>query len=132
MHDGSKYSHASCLMNTRYNQYGGEGQRAVGGVEAGPPLQTLLLDHTIRFRQHLASFTDCVVVLLRKWLLVITIIIENTRSSLRSLSLDASAEMAAGVRWRRTRSYLDKAEVLPQDLPRRLQLHAQGILGIYF
>jgi hypothetical protein len=25
---------------TRYNQYGGEGQRAVGGVEAGPPLQT--------------------------------------------------------------------------------------------
>ena len=53
-------------MNTRYNQYGGEGQRAVGGVEAGPPLQTLLLDHTIRFWQHPASSTDCVVVLLRK------------------------------------------------------------------
>ena len=50
----------------------------------------------------------------------------------RSSSLGASAERAAGVCWRWTRSYLDEVEVLPQDLPRRLQLHAQGILGIYF
>ena len=116
---------------TRYNQYGGEGQRAVGGVEAGPPLQTLLLDHTIRFVQHPASSTDCVVVLLSKLLEVMTLLIEYTRSSLRSSSLGASAERAAGVCWRRTRSYLDEVEVLPQDLPRRLQLHyEQGLITI--
>ena len=108
---------------TRYNQYGGEGQRAVGGVEAGPPLQTLLLDHTIRFRQHPASSTDCVVVLLRQLLVVNTLFIENAESSLRSSSLGASAERAAWVCWRRTRSYLDEVEVLPQDLPLHLQLH---------
>ena len=90
------------------------------------PLQTLLLDHTIRFVQHPASFTDCVVVLLSKLLEVMTLLIEYTRSSLRSLSLGASAEREAGVCWRWTRSYLDEVEVLPQDLPRRLQLH-QGI-----
>jgi hypothetical protein len=67
---------------TRYNQYGGEGQRAVGGFEAGPPLQTPLLDHIVRFAPHPASSTDCVVVLLSKWLLVITLLIDNTRSSL--------------------------------------------------
>ena len=116
-------------MNTRYNQYGGEGQRAVGGVEAGPPLQTPLLDYTIRFVQHPASSTDCVVVLHQK---ILDFEVFISQLKLRSLSLGAFAERAAGVCWRRTRSYLDEVEVLPQDLPRRLQLHLLLEEPIYF
>ena len=61
----------SCLMNTRYNKHGRDGQRDVGGGEKGSPLQTPLLDHTVRFWQHPASSTDCVVVLLSKLLIAI-------------------------------------------------------------